>query len=81
MASDCGRLGCDTVQFCRLTSMFRRNVLPPSSHSTLKMKAVYSYDTSVTAYKTRWSQNPKDHNSNNLRRENLKTYNHAYFTI
>lgn len=45
------------------------------------MKAVYSYETSVADYKTRWSQNPKDHNSNNFRRENLKTYIHAYFTL
>jgi hypothetical protein len=31
--SDFGLLGCDTVQFCRLLTRCRRNMLPPSSGS------------------------------------------------
>jgi hypothetical protein len=27
--SDCGLLGCDTMQYCRQIPTFRRNILPP----------------------------------------------------
>jgi hypothetical protein len=41
-SSNCDLICCDTIQFCRWTPIFRANMLPPSSGSTVKNEAARS---------------------------------------
>jgi hypothetical protein len=65
----------------RKDGSFQGHIIVSRKFSTLKMKAAFSFKTSVYAYKTARCHKPGDNNLNNYQGENLRTYEKTIFLL